>query len=206
MEHEEFIQDLDLSEPQRTIPLVWHCDGVKVFKNQKIWVYSYSSMVRKSGNALQNKAVLAIVRDSMLAKPHTHDAMGRLIGWICKTLATGKFPLTRYDGGQWPAGSVEALRAGKDFTSSKWKCVFSAFKGDLEARVQIHKLVRNYMSNLICEHCIAGKLVSYCDFRRDAPWAAVRFDHNTFLQLNPPSRQSSWLDVPGWTKDRNLED
>lgn len=51
--------------------------------------YSYSSMVRKRGNSLENKTVLAIVRDSMLAKPHTHDAMARVIAFICKALSTG---------------------------------------------------------------------------------------------------------------------
>ena len=203
---EEFTQDLDLSQPERTVPLAFHCDGVKIYKNQKIWVYSYSSLVRKSGNAIENKAVLAVVRDSMLAKPHTHDALGRLIGWICRTLGTGKYPVTDYDGSEWPQGSAEALRAGQDFTCNKWRLVFAAFKGDLEARVQVHKLVRNYMSNNICEHCCAGKLISYCDFRKTAPWTEVRFDHNTFLELNPAHRQSSWMTVPGWRKERNLED
>ena len=164
---EDFVQSLDLVEPGKTIPIVFHVDGVKIYKNQKIWVYSYSSLMRKKGNSLENKAVLLVVRDAQLAKPHTHDTIGRLIGWICKTLQGGRFPLLDWQGNAWPLESVEAQRAGLHFTSDKFRCAFAAFKGDLEARVQIHKLVRNYMSNMICEHCAAGKLLNYCDFRKE---------------------------------------
>lgn len=35
---EDFVQSLDLSQPSKTIPLAFHVDGVKVYKNQKVWV------------------------------------------------------------------------------------------------------------------------------------------------------------------------
>ena len=206
VQDEDFIQSLDLSQPERTVPLVFHIDGVKIYKNQKIWVYSYSSMLRKRGNSLENKVVLAIIRDSLLAKPQTHDAMAEVIAWICKTLQTGRYPLTDWKGNEWPEGSRERSNAGEQFTQDGWRFCFSAFKGDLEARVQVHKMVRNYMANMICEHCPAGKVLSYADFRQDAPWSHVRFTHQQFLDLNPPHRQSAWVLVPGWRKERNLED
>ena len=95
---QDFTKSLDLSEPGKTIPLVWHTDGVKIYKNQKVWIYNYSSMVRKSGVSIENKGVLAIIRDSTLAKPQTHDTMAELIGWICKTLQTGRYPVTDWQG------------------------------------------------------------------------------------------------------------
>ena len=203
---QDFTKSLDLSEPGKTIPLVWHTDGVKIYKNQKVWIYSYSSMVRKSGVSIENKGVLAIIRDSTLAKPQTHDTMAELIGWICKTLQTGRYPVTDWQGNPWPQKSREHKLAGQYFTTGQWRACFSAFKGDLEARVLVHKMIRNYMANMICEHCPAGKLLSYADFRRNAPWTSVRFSHQDFLDLNPPHRQSAWTNVPGWTKERNLED
>ena len=206
MKNEEFTRSLDLREPSKTVPLVWHVDGVKIYKNQKIWVYSYSSMVRKSGNSLENKTVLAIIRDNLLAKPETHDAMAAVIAYICKTLQTGRYPTVDWKGAPWPPNSRESSVAGKLFTKDCWRCCFSAFKGDLEARVMIHKMVRNYMANMICEHCPAGKLLNYPDFRKNAPWASVRFSHQDFLDLNPPNRQSAWVLVPGWRKERNLEE
>ena len=203
---QEFVHKLDLRCPSRTIPIVFHADGVKVYKTQKIWVYSYSSLLKKKGSSLQNKIVLLVVRESLLAKPHTHDAIARLVGWVCTILQTGCFPDKDFSGQSWPVGSRESENAGKPFARENWCASFAAFKGDLEARVMIHKLIRNYMGNMICEHCPAGKLLSYKDFRKTAPWSDVRFTHQEFLDLNPPHRQSMWTCVPGWTKDRNLED
>lgn len=205
VQDEPFTADLDLSQPSRTIPLVFHVDGVKVFKNQKVWVYSYSSMVRKKGNSLENKMVLAIIRDSMLAKPHTHDAMANVIAWVCATLSTGRFPLCDWKGAPWATSSIASRMAGQPFTRDGWRCEFAAFKGDLEARVMIHKMIRNYMANMICEHCPAGKLLNFADFRKNAPWALVRFSHQELLDLNPAHRQSQWTKVRGWRKERNLE-
>lgn len=199
------MESLDLSQPGRTIPVVFHVDGVKVYKNQKVWVYSYSSMVRKKGNSLENKTVLAIIRDSLLAKPQTHDAMAHVIAFICKTLATGLYPGCDWQGRSWKPGTIESTLAGTPFTRGGWRGCFSGFKGDLEARVLVHKMVRNYMANMICEHCPAGKLLNFADFRKSAPWASVRFSHQDFLDLNPPNRQSEWVNVPGWRKERNLE-
>ena len=109
-------------------------------------------MLRKKGNSFENKTVLAIIRDSAVSKPRTHDAMGKVIAWICKTLQTGIYPVTDWKGNPWPAGSTESQNAGSYFSADRWRCCFSAFKGDLEARVQIHKMIRNYMANMICEH------------------------------------------------------
>jgi hypothetical protein len=162
-------------------------------------------MARKRGNSLENKTVLAIVRDSMLAKPHT-------MRWHVLSLSFARhcqlaYPLCDWKGNPWPSNSREHALAGTPFARHDgWRCAFAAFKGDLEARVMVHKMVRNYMANMICEHCPAGKLLSYADFRRNAPWTSVRFSHQEFLDLNPPNRQSAWTNVPGWTKDRNLED
>lgn len=68
MSQEDFIRDLDLSEPSTTVPIAIHVDGVKIFKNQKAWIYSYSSMTRKAGDSICNKMVILILRDSLLAK------------------------------------------------------------------------------------------------------------------------------------------
>lgn len=203
---EDFTNDLDLSQPERTIPLVFHCDGVKIFKTQKAWVYSYSSMIKKKHGSLANKMVFLIVREAALVKYRTHDEVARLVGYCCKTLATGCYPLLDVDGNAFEEQSLEALRAGQPFTTAGWRACFCGFKSDLEARVQVHKMVRNYMANNICEHCCAGKEIPYTDFTEGAAWKLCRFTHKEFLMMNPSSRQSGWVQVPGWRKERNLED
>ena len=209
MDGEEFFHQLNIAEPSHTIPIVWHADGVKIFRNQKAWVYSYSSMVKKSELAISNKMVFCILKDSAMSKPQTHDAIGKIIGYVMKVLQTGRYPTADYLGNPFPTTSIEFSRAGHPFAYSAlgrpWMGAFCAWKEDLEARVQIHKLVRNYMSNAICEHCAASRQISFGDFSQNAAWRESRFTHAQFMILTPPERYSSWLNVPGWTKNRNLD-
>ena len=206
--HLPFFEKLELCEADygHTIPISWHTDGVRVYKSQKAWIYSFASMTRK-GRSIDTKMLTLLFREHDMDKPGTHDDIGRLIGWIMEVLRTGKFPLTDMHGKEWPKGSLACERAGAQYAGG-WKCAFAAFKADLEARVQVHKLVRNWASNSICEHCLASKLstLNYANFRDDAPFLDHIFTHSEFLLLNPPHRQSSWMCVRGWDKDRNLDE
>ena len=180
-------------------------DGVKVYRTQKAWIYSYSSALSK-GPVLQSKMVLAVVREATLAKPKTHDQMGKVIGWICECLQRGIYPSSDFRGKPFETGSQAARKAGSEIIPG-WRFCFSGFKGDLEARVVIHKFPRNYMANAICEHCPAGrKSCFFQDFRPQAPYRSLMFTHAHYLMMTPEHKLSSWLHVPGWTKDRNLED
>lgn len=203
----DFYQDLNISmdDRARTIPLAVHVDGVKVYRTHKAWVYSWGSMLHK-GNSLHSKVLLLLIRDADLVKNHSHDAVGRLMGWIFEVLQSGVFPLTDCEGRPWPLGSLQSQQAGTYFAGG-WRAAFSAFKADLEARVQVHKLVRNWSSNSICEHCLASKKpdFSYGDFSNNAAYLECMLSHEQFLLLNPPERQSSWTCVKGWRKERNLE-
>ena len=163
-------------------------------------------MTRK-GRSIDTKMLTLLFREHDMNKPGTHDDVGYLIGWIMKVLRSGKFPSLDMSGKLWPQGSPESTQAGKCFAGG-WKCEFAAFKADLEARVIVHKLVRNWASNSICEHCLASKkpALNYANFRDDAPFLDHIFTHSEFLLLNPPDRQSAWTCVRGWDKDRNLDD
>ena len=151
----------------------------------------------------------------MIIRPETHDAVAKLIAYIMFWLSLGVFPDRPFclenpaddDENTFQKGSREADRAGKPFADG-WRAAFSGFKSDLEARVIIHKLIRNYMSNFICEHCFASylPLFTFGDFRDQAGFMNLLLSHQQFLQLSPPERQSDWTCVPGWRKDRNLED
>ena len=189
---------------------VYHCffhtDGVKVYKNQKAWVYSLSSACRK-GPSMSTKLVFIIVRDNMVVKRKTHDAIGHLVGYMMDTMMTGCFPLRDHEGLEFQPGSPAAERAGKPFASG-WSMAFAGFKGDWEARALVHKMTRYYRTTYICEHCMASYKddFTFGDFRPGANSQLIRFTHDQFLALNPPNDQSSWTSVRGWTKDRNLED
>ncbi|CAE7838956.1 unnamed protein product [Symbiodinium necroappetens] len=205
--HEESVKLLDLKDPARTFPIFWHADGVRVYKHQKCWVYSYSCALKK-GPSLSSKLLLLLVRETLVVKPSTHDRIGEVVGWIQRVLQTGKYPDKDINGQSWPVGSREERLANLEFAGG-YKCAFSAFKGDWEARVLIHKLQRSYNHINICEHCPACKsnnAFNYRNFSPDAAYLDVSFTHAQYLVMTPPEFHSSWLNVPGWTKDRNLED
>ena len=206
--HLPFFEKLEITQEDwsRTIPISWHTDAVRVYKSQKAWIYSFSAMTRK-GRSIDTKMLTLLFREHDQFKPGTHDDVGTLIGWIMEVLRTGRFPLKDMRGRDWPHGSSERAHAGLQYAGG-WRCAFAAFKADLEARVQVHKLVRNWASNSICEHCLASKLptLNYANFRDDAPFLDHIFTHAEFLLLNPPHRQSSWMCVRGWDKDRNLDE
>ncbi|CAK9103686.1 Uncharacterized protein SCF082_LOCUS48423 [Durusdinium trenchii] len=149
-----------------------------------------------------------IFRENEQVKPDTHRCIAKIIGWVMKVLMTGKYPTRNHKGELYPPDSVEAGRSGERFAGN-WRFAFGAFKADLEARVQVHQLARNWQSDSICEHCLANKLPNqmvYTNFSDRAGYMEYMLSHKEFLLLNPPNKQSAWVDVPGWAKDRNVED
>lgn len=206
LEHMPFYEDLELELPNDTCPITWHCDGVKIYKTHKAWVYSFASAVRK-GPSLNTKLLFMIFRENEQVKPDTHRCIAKIIGWVMKVLMTGKYPTRNHKGELYPPDSVEAGRSGERFAGN-WRFAFGAFKADLEARVQVHQLARNWQSDSICEHCLANKLPNqmvYTNFSDRAGYMEYMLSHKEFLLLNPPNKQSAWVDVPGWAKDRNVE-
>ena len=207
LSEEESIKQLNLEDPARTFPLFWHADGVRIYKQQKCWIYSYSSAMKK-GPSLSSKLLFVLVRENMIWKPHTHDRIADVIGWVQTVLQTGRFPECDFNGSKWPSNSKEAEKAG-DWFAGGYRFAFSAFKGDWEARVTVHKLQRSYNHNNVCEHCAATKVqneFNYRNFSPRAPYLDVTFTHNDYLLMTPDHLQSHWINVPGWTKDRNLEE
>ena len=87
--HLDFYKRLELSPSQHrtTVPVFFHADGVKVYKSQKAWVYSFSSACRK-GPSIRTKLVIILLRENRIIKEASHDAVGKLIGYIMDTLMT----------------------------------------------------------------------------------------------------------------------
>ena len=206
-EHLSFFGQLNLtrSDYRTCVPLFFHADGVKIYKNQKAWTYSYSSACRKGGS-LETKIVLLLLREMMVIKYKSHDRVGHASGYIVRTLMSGKFPDTNVDGHAFHPDSPQAARAGLEFAGG-WKLAFAGFKGDWEARQIIHKSIRYYNAKYICEHCMASRepQFTYGDFRMSANCLRHRFTHAEYRILQG-DRQSAWEAVPGWCKERNLEE
>ena len=112
----EFFERLELPESQWStcVPLFFHTDGVKIYRNQKAWIYSYSSGCRK-GLSTETKLVFLLLREAMIIKDQSHDQVGALVGYVCRTLMTGRYPHTNEHGASFPKGSQEEKRAGSFF-------------------------------------------------------------------------------------------
>lgn len=207
VQEQDFFERLGL-EDWRTrpcIPLCFHADGVKIYKNQKCWVYSMSSACRK-GPSIKTKLVIITIREATILKDRTHDAVGRLMGYICDTLQSGLYPEKDEFGQPFSPGTEEHGRANTPFAFG-WRGAFFAFKGDWEAKYMIHKLSRYYNATFICERCMASRKPEWT-FGDLRPWASclsVRFTHDQFLMISPWNKRSSWSCVRGWTIERNLE-
>jgi hypothetical protein len=124
--------DLDGEKKRLTVPISWHTDGVRIFKQQKAWIYSFSSALKK-GPSLESKLLFLVIRDSLLVKHDSHDAVATIIAWVHRALAEGRFPAADASGQPWAANTREAQQAGSLFASGR--CfAFSSFRGDWEAR------------------------------------------------------------------------
>lgn len=204
--HLPFFSELELTNPTMTVPLSWHMDGVKVYKTQKVWCYSYSSAIRK-GPSIDAKSLFLLFRDVDMVKPHTNDCVAKLVAYVMSVLQSGKFPTRDHEGNRFPVQSVEAKRAGSYFAGG-WSLAFACFKADLEGRVLAHKLIRNWSADNVCERCVATKIprFSYADFSDNAPYWECVFTQNQILLLNPPGKTSEWTRVKGWDYSRNLDE
>lgn len=208
-EGQEFFSQLGLQpESYRTCaPLYFHTDAAKIYRNQKLWIYSCTSACHKGDISTMSKLVIIVLRDAMIVKDASHDRVGETMAYICATLASGRWPQHDHRGNPFPTGSREYNRAGRYFANG-WTCHFAGFKSDWEARAVVHKSTRWYACNFICDHCLASRdpRWTFGDFRvNHAECLKVRFTHSQYMVLQG-RRQSSWRFVKGWTKDRNLED
>ena len=57
---QNWADELDLISPERTVPVMWHVDGYKVYRRKKAWAWSWSSATIKTG-ILKTKIVLTAV-------------------------------------------------------------------------------------------------------------------------------------------------
>ncbi|CAE8650782.1 unnamed protein product [Polarella glacialis] len=131
----------------------------------------------------------------------------QIIAWIHRVMLTGLKPATDHLGCEWPPGSRRAMEAGSPF-ARQLLGAFAGFKSDLEARVLCHRLPRSYMHNFVCEHdlaCVHLAHLQYGDFRSTAGWRTSAITHEDYM-ITSESSMSPWAEVPGWRKERTLDD
>ena len=194
--HEESVKLLDLKDPARTFPIFlarrW-CASIQT--SEVLGIFVFLCIEERPFLVLQALAS-ACARNTF---SETEDARPDRGGGGLDTTCSSGWEISgqRHNGQAWPVGSREEGLANLDFAGG-YKCAFSAFKGDWEARVLIHKLQRSYNHTNICEHCPACKsntAFNYRNFSPDAAYLDVPFTHAQYLVMTPQEFHSSWLNV-----------
>jgi hypothetical protein len=158
----ELARSLNVTEPGRTIPVSWHSDGVKIYRVQKSWMFSFVSATRK-GNSLDTRLVFTYVVENTMIKKLTFRAVAQRVAYAMHVLASGFHWFCDEFGKPHPEGSERARLAGTPIAGG-YKAVFVSFRSDWEARYLIHNLPRHYSCNFICEHDLACKHIRHLTY------------------------------------------
>ncbi|CAK9005810.1 unnamed protein product [Durusdinium trenchii] len=167
-------------------------DRVEEYWRHCVNLSFFDQLDLQEGGSLETKLVFLLLREQMIVKNKSHDKVGHTIGYVVRTLMTGKYPMTNVNGERFDTSSLQAAKAGLPFAGG-WRLCFAAFKGDWEARQVIHKSTRFYNAKYICEHCMASRepQFTYGDFRMNAACMSKRLTHAEYRILQG-NKQSSW--------------
>ena len=110
----------------------------------------------------------------------------------------------------WLGNKLDGWRAEKTgWLAGGWGATFSGHQADGKEKVKIHRFDRNYMCNLICERCLAGRHLedySAYNFLDNSPWRDTCITHHQYMAVHSGERRSPWANVEGWTIHRNRDD
>ena len=134
----------------------------------------------------------------------TFDAIHRVVMWSLEILASGVWPATNHEGGQWPEtdrryqlGRQQSRLMGR-FTAIYWETT-----GDWKWLMQNFRLAWNYNRQEICYRCGATKdgANTFTNCHRQAPRRLTKRTHQEYLAtfedaaVVPPLAQSAGFEL-----------
>ncbi len=202
-----------LKDPERTLPLYFHADGVEIYTSSEYVVWSWSTPTVK-GEPFDSQFPLMMIPAKFMPTAEMRiEAERALVGYInyCfEVLLVGEFPDRDYYGNELEGKSRRL--AGKKIAGG-WTAVFASYKGDAKARKESHLFARHYQAGYICEGCFAGdplkmhavpKELSYRDFTMKAWWRKTLVNHEAYVAST--AVLSPWFSIPGARVERVLKD
>jgi hypothetical protein len=183
---------------ERLIPLLWHVDGIEIYRNTEFLVWSWASAVCDAVDVWDQKFVFTILPAVLVQhKPvfnQLNAAITKLIGWDLGVCEKGVGPNVGFSDELFTVCSRAKL-AGKPLA---FNACFAGLKSDGKARRDIHSFIRNYNSTWICESCWASQpftrapsVSNYKDFKHGAYWHHHEISHAQYMLL--PERKSPWI-------------
>ena len=191
-----------IGQLHRAVPLTFHQDGVEMFRDVEVNVWSWASALTL-GNDLETKFPLCLVwEEDMPTKKLRYDAnkvVRRYIDYCLQALESGVWPDVGFYG--------EPLRgsrrkAGELLCGGEWQALFAGWKGDGKARKVENNFNRGWDSTFICFECAAAApfktappQLHYTHVGPDAPWRLTRICHEMYMRTDG---SSPWALVRGW--------
>ncbi|CAK8985934.1 Uncharacterized protein SCF082_LOCUS341, partial [Durusdinium trenchii] len=186
-----------------------HGDGAEMFRDDEVFVFSWSSVFASSGRetdvTLYRFPVL-FVHERHMQKPkvkeHVNKTIAELVAWSLAHAGSGVAPTRGFYGEKFLPNTWRFEMAGKTMAGGV-RAIYFCWKSDLKARHEVHKFERWYQCTKMCDLCFAERPTKKSDgnmnFKNmgpDPPYQFAVMDNTTYMRTQ---QVSDWSCVPGWT-------
>lgn len=164
------------------VPIGFYGDGARVTKDDSLLTMTWNSVVASAVRpSFESRMVICACPTTWLLETSVDD-IAAVVSWSFGAMADGHFPSTDHLGRAWPRGSERNLRAGLPL-SPGYRAALVEFRGDWEWLAKaLH--IPTASSSEPCYKCLCTSrgIMSWTDFREDAPWRTALRLTDTFLQ------------------------
>ncbi len=189
---------------QKTIPLIFHQDGVETYKNVEANMFTWASALTR-GNTVLSKFLLGFVWEwSMPTKKirrHVNLEFCKYINFCLNALESGRGPAVGFYGENHRPGSNAAKLANQELCGG-YRAVYVGWKGDQKARKNEHCFKRAWDSTFVCVDCAAcqpfkagPEALWFTHVGPDACWRTTTITHESYMAVDA---SSPWCHVRGW--------
>ena len=196
-------QHIEAERLHTALPLTVHTDGVEVFTNIEYNSWSLSCPF-SIGDIMDKHMLLLVVPEAGMKTVHArrgvHKQVAEVLKWSFRARMHGIMPSVG------PEGKTLTGRRGElalHPLCGGFRGVYFNWNADAKARWQCHNFSRNYMSNLVCDHCYAGKGSKHVskhlyhgNYSPDAYWRRTLVSQNDYMASEP--LVSYYSCIEGW--------
>ncbi len=137
-----------------TIPLLFHSDGVDIYRGTPFRVYQVASALAHNIDFEDGRSFSGAM-DEHDCTTETDAAIAAYMEWNFKILESGVHPETDFEGNDWVGFRKD--RANRQLMGG-WRASWFAWTGAAKEKVYQHKFHRNYMSTFMCEKCLCSNM------------------------------------------------
>ncbi|CAE7776529.1 unnamed protein product, partial [Symbiodinium necroappetens] len=186
------------------IPIAVHGDEVPIAGIGKQWSkkllnVSWSSLLGESSTKSTQYWCFGLIEKTGIKEgpKATMQQLWKIFAWSLTALWLGYWPTRDHEGRRFPAGSIQAERAGQALAGGFYGVLWSLI-GDLDYFTQILQLPNYNNATMPCPLCrasLSGNL-TWSNFSSTAPWRATMWRPHTW-HLWPDRSRNPVFSIPG---------